>query len=99
MDSLNIPFVYGETQAGRRAFVSEEPSLARSFRSGIAAPSGSIIVFHDHKGSLNAPDGGSATSFMTITGFIDTVISTGGSISSEILTRALRCHMPIIATA
>jgi formate dehydrogenase assembly factor FdhD len=85
--------------AGSRNPVSKGTFPNRGVRSGTPVASRSIIVFQDDIGGRSAPDGVIVKSLTGDTGFPDTVLFNSRRISSEILSRALRCHMPFIAAA
>ncbi len=97
MESFDITITRKSAQAKTPSPAFEETPLTRGVKSGTAADS--IIVFQDDMGRDNDLDGVIGTFLITVTGFLETVVSTGGRILSEILSRALRCHMPLIAAA
>jgi FdhD protein len=78
---------------------SEEHQLTRGVHSGaLAAPEG-ILIFRDDIGRHNALDKVIGEALYRQTGFQDKILLTSGRISSEILSKVLRCQMPLIVAA
>ena len=75
---------------------SEEHQSTRGVHSGALAVPGEILIFRDDIGRHNAIDKVIGESLYQGIGFSEKILLTSGRISSEILSKALRCRMPLI---
>ncbi|HDR13972.1 MAG TPA: formate dehydrogenase accessory sulfurtransferase FdhD, partial [Desulfobacteraceae bacterium] len=76
---------------------SREHSVTRGVHSGALASCDGILIFRDDIGRHNALDKVIGEALSTGTDFTDKILLTSGRISSEILSKVLRCRMPVIA--
>ncbi|MDT8284493.1 MAG: formate dehydrogenase accessory sulfurtransferase FdhD, partial [Thermovirgaceae bacterium] len=76
---------------------SEEHSMTRGVHSGALATPEKMLIFRDDIGRHNALDKVIGEAIATGTGFPEKILLTSGRISSEILSKVLRCRMPVIA--
>jgi FdhD protein len=76
---------------------SEEHHLTHGIHSAALASDEEIFIFRDDIGRHNAIDKVVGEALAKNIGFTDKFLLTSGRISSEILSKALRCRMPIIA--
>lgn len=78
---------------------SQEHILTRGFHSAALASTDEILIFRDDIGRHNAIDKVVGEALYRGIGFSGHILLTSGRISSEILSKALRCRMPVIAAA
>jgi len=78
---------------------SEEHQRTRGVHSGALATPEEILIFRDDIGRHNALDKVIGEALYRHTGFPDKILLTSGRISSEILSKVLRCQMPLIVAA
>ena len=78
---------------------SQEHSLTRGVHSAALASPQEILIFRDDIGRHNAIDKVIGEALHERIGLSDHILLTSGRISSEILSKALRCRMPVIAAA
>jgi FdhD protein len=76
---------------------SEEHQLTRGIHSAALASSHELLIFRDDIGRHNAIDKVVGEALYQAIGFTDKILFTSGRISSEILSKVLRCRMPGIA--
>jgi FdhD protein len=76
---------------------SQEHQLTHGIHSAALASRDKILIFRDDIGRHNALDKVIGEALYTNVGFTDTILLTSGRISSEILSKALRCRMPVLA--
>jgi FdhD protein len=76
---------------------SQEHQLTHGIHSAALASRDKILIFRDDIGRHNAIDKVIGEALYTNVGFMDTILLTSGRISSEILSKALRCRMPVLA--
>jgi FdhD protein len=76
---------------------SQEHQLTHGIHSAALASRNEILIFRDDIGRHNAIDKVIGEALYTNVGFMDTILLTSGRISSEILSKALRCRMPVLA--
>jgi FdhD protein len=78
---------------------SQEHALTRGVHSAALASREEILIFRDDIGRHNAIDKVVGEALYREIGFPGHILLTSGRISSEILSKALRCRMPVIAAA
>lgn len=78
---------------------SQEHRLTRGVHSAALVSTDEIMIFRDDIGRHNAIDKVVGEALYRGTGFSNRILLTSGRISSEILSKALRCRMPVIAAA
>jgi FdhD protein len=76
---------------------SQEHQLTHGIHSAALASRDKILISRDDIGRHNAIDKVIGEALYTNVGFMDTILLTSGRISSEILSKALRCRMPVLA--
>jgi FdhD protein len=76
---------------------SQEHQLTHGIHSAALASQDEIMIYRDDIGRHNAIDKVVGVALSNNIGFADKFILTSGRISSEILSKALRCRMPVIA--
>jgi FdhD protein len=76
---------------------SREHQLTHGIHSAALASQDEILIFRDDIGRHNAIDKVVGEALSNNIGFADKFLMTSGRISSEILSKALRCRMPVIA--
>jgi FdhD protein len=76
---------------------SPEHQLTHGIHSAALASRDKILIFRDDIGRHNAIDKVIGEALYTNIGFTDKILLTSGRISSEILSKALRCRMPVLA--
>jgi FdhD protein len=76
---------------------SQEHELTHGIHSAALASCDKILISRDDIGRHNAIDKVIGEALYTNIGFTDKILLTSGRISSEILSKALRCRMPILA--
>ena len=76
---------------------SPEHQLTHGIHSAALASRDKILIFRDDIGRHNAMDKVIGEALYTNIGFTDKILLTSGRISSEILSKALRCRMPVLA--
>jgi len=76
---------------------SQEHQLTHGIHSAALASNDEVLIFRDDIGRHNAIDKVVGFALSNNIGFADKFLLTSGRISSEILSKALRCRMPIIA--
>jgi FdhD protein len=76
---------------------SEEHRMTHGIHSAALASDKEILIFRDDIGRHNAIDKVVGFALTNNIGFADKLLLTSGRISSEILSKALRCRMPVIA--
>jgi FdhD protein len=76
---------------------SEEHRLTQGIHSAALATRDEILIYRDDIGRHNAIDKVVGEALSNNIGFADKFLLTSGRISSEILSKALRCRMPMIA--
>lgn len=76
---------------------SQEHHLTHGIHSAALASNDEVLIFRDDIGRHNAIDKVVGFALSNNIGFADKFLLTSGRISSEILSKALRCRMPIIA--
>jgi FdhD protein len=78
---------------------SQEHTLTRGVHSAALASADEILIFRDDIGRHNAIDKVIGEALDAGVGFLGKILLTSGRISSEILSKVLRCRMPVIAAA
>jgi len=78
---------------------SSEHKETRGVHSGALADGNEILIFRDDIGRHNAIDKVIGEALRLGIGFDDKMIITSGRVTSEILTKVLRCRIPIIVAA
>lgn len=78
---------------------SQEHTLTRGVHSAALASAQDVLIFRDDIGRHNAIDKVIGEALYRGIGFCGHILLTSGRISSEILSKALRCRMPVIAAA
>jgi len=78
---------------------SSEHKETRGVHSGALADGNGIIIFRDDIGRHNAIDKAVGEALCRGLGFDDKILMTSGRVSSEILSKALRCRIPVIVAA
>jgi FdhD protein len=78
---------------------SQEHTLTRGVHSSALASTDEILIFRDDIGRHNAIDKVIGEALYRGIEFSGHILLTSGRISSEILSKALRCRMPVIAAA
>ena len=78
---------------------SQEHTLTRGVHSAALASTDEILIFRDDIGRHNAIDKVIGEALDAGVGFLGKILLTSGRISSEILSKVLRCRMPMIAAA
>lgn len=76
---------------------SQEHQLTHGIHSAALASRDKILISRDDIGRHNAIDKVIGEALYTNIGFTDKILLTSGRISSEILSKALRCRMPVLA--
>jgi FdhD protein len=76
---------------------SPEHTKTRGVHSGALASRGRILIFRDDIGRHNALDKVIGEALTKGLDFAETIMFTTGRISSEILSKALRCRIPVLA--
>jgi len=76
---------------------SQEHQLTHGIHSSALASRDKILISRDDIGRHNAIDKVIGEALYTNVGFTDKILLTSGRISSEILSKALRCRMPVLA--
>lgn len=76
---------------------SKEHTVTRGVHSGALASPADILIFRDDIGRHNALDKVIGEAMKSNIGFTEKILLTSGRISSEILSKSLRCRMPVIA--
>jgi len=76
---------------------SEEHQLTRGIHSAALASRDKLMIFRDDIGRHNAIDKVIGEALYSHIDFVDKILFTSGRISSEILSKVLRCRMPVIA--
>jgi FdhD protein len=76
---------------------SQEHQMTHGIHSAALASPGEILIFRDDIGRHNAIDKVIGEAMSNNIGLADKFILTSGRISSEILSKVLRCRMPVIA--
>jgi FdhD protein len=76
---------------------SPEHQLTHGIHSAALASRDKIIIPRDDIGRHNAMDKVIGEALYTNIGFTDKILLTSGRISSKILSKALRCRMPVLA--
>jgi FdhD protein len=76
---------------------SQEHQLTHGIHSAALASCDKILISRDDIGRHNAIDKVIGEALYTNVGFTDKMLLTSGRISSEILSKALRCRMPVLA--
>lgn len=76
---------------------SEEHTMTRGTHRAVLVSADEIIIFRDDIGRHNTVDKVVGEALCRGITFEDTLLLTSGRISSEILSKALRCRMPVIA--
>ena len=76
---------------------SQEHQLTHGIHSAALASRDKILISRDDIGRHNAIDKVIGEALYANIGFTDKILLTSGRISSEILSKALRCRMPVLA--
>ncbi len=76
---------------------SPKHQLTHGIHSAALASRDKILIFRNDIGRYNAIDKVIGKALYTNVGFTDKILLTSGRISSEILSKALRCRMPVLA--
>jgi len=76
---------------------SQEHQLTHGIHSAALVSRDKILISRDDIGRHNAIDKVIGEALYTNVGFTDKILLTSGRISSEILSKALRCRMPVLA--
>ncbi|KAF0159042.1 MAG: FdhD protein [Syntrophaceae bacterium] len=76
---------------------SEEHALTHGVHSAALASRDEILIFRDDIGRHNAMDKVIGEALYSNMSFTDKILLTSGRISSEILSKVLRCRMPVMA--
>lgn len=76
---------------------SQEHQLTHGIHSAALASRDEILIYRDDIGRHNAMDKVIGEALYTNVGLTDKMLLTSGRISSEILSKALRCRMPLLA--
>jgi FdhD protein len=76
---------------------SQEHQLTHGIHSAALASRDEILIYRDDIGRHNAIDKVIGEALYTNVGLTDKMLLTSGRISSEILSKALRCRMPVLA--
>jgi FdhD protein len=78
---------------------SREHKVTRGVHSGALASKDGILIFRDDLGRHNAIDKVIGSALMQDLNFDDKLILTSGRISSEIISKVLRCQVPVVVSS